>query len=138
MKNYLKRFAYSFIAVTVFMLFLALIIRRVSDIEVSYIRITSASLFISAFISLAWSIFKMNRWNEILRIGLGFIALIPIVIMFRLSFAEILFKTTFVIYIVGLLVGLAYAIAVVVVSSKAKKEEKALNKMISDSKKEEK
>jgi hypothetical protein len=100
------------------------------NISVPFIELGLANIFISAWAALAWSIFKMKKWNIAAKIALGFISLLPVVFIFKRAFGLLLFRTSFAIYLFALAVAIIYAIAVIAVGAKAKKNESELNRLL--------
>jgi hypothetical protein len=134
MKRYLKTYSYIFVIINILLLLLSAGIKFRFNIEVPFIRLCIAGFFISAFIALSWMIFTSRKGNIILKIILGFVALLPIVILLRRSFGPLLFRASFAIYIFSFIIAIIYAIAVLIVSAKTKKEERELNELIKDKK----
>jgi len=99
MKRYLKTYSYIFVIINILLLLLSAGIKFRFNIEVPFIRLCIAGFFISAFIALSWMIFTSRKGNIILKIILGFVALLPIVILLRRSFGPLLFRASFAIYI---------------------------------------
>lgn len=130
MKRYLKIYSYIFVIVNISLLLLSLGIRYRYNIEVPFIKLCAAGLFISAFIALSWMIFSLKRGNIIAKIILGFVALLPIVLLFRRIFGILLFRASFAVYIFAFIIAIIYAIAVLAVSARTKKEERELNELI--------
>lgn len=138
MKDYGKYYLKSYIIIHLIFLLLSMIVYRRADINYSFMRLEIGALIVSAIISLAIWFFRLEKGNSLLNILIGYLVIIPGIFVLRNTFGTYLFRFTWLIYIVIVLVGIIYGVAVFIVSKKYKKEVADLNEMLNnDTKKEE-
>lgn len=134
MKNYIKRYCYIYVVINIILIVLSIVIKNRLNIDVPFVRLSIANIFVSIFITLAWTIFKIKKGNGFIKIIAGFIVILPVIALFRRAFGLLLFRASFAIYLFSLVVAIIYSLAVVIVSARAKKEEKELNLLINKDK----
>lgn len=133
----LRRYASIYTMINIVFLLVCLFVQLRLNIAIPFLKVCIGALIISIFVTLSVTLFKMKKGNEILRIALGFIALAPIVLITKAVFGATVFRYSFIIYIFALLCAIIFCIAIIVVASRAKKEEKELNDLLVDKKDEE-
>lgn len=125
--QYLKRYAISYAIINLIFLIVSFVLQRRLNIDILHYRASFGAAIIALFIALSITIFRIKKGNEIIKIALGFIALAPIVFITRRVFGQAVFRYGFVIYAFAALCALIYSVAIVVVASRAKQEERDLN-----------
>ncbi|MDD3122228.1 MAG: DUF3021 family protein [Candidatus Izemoplasmatales bacterium] len=130
MKKFGRRFTNSFIFINVFMLFLTIGIYRHLNITYPFIKVSIGAFLISLFISLAVTIFKLEKGLSWLNAIIGFIVATPSLFVLRYLFGYSIFRYSFVSYLFIIVVAIIYGIAIMVVSRKAKSEANELNLLL--------
>lgn len=130
MKNVFNRWAYSFVITNIIFIVVTFFVLRRLNINMPYLKMSIASLFVAFFVSLSITLFKMKKGNQIVNIILSVIALLPIIFILRRAFGVIVFRYSFIIYILASVFLLGYGIAVFVIAKKSKATEEQLNKLL--------
>ena len=130
MKKYLNTFAKTFFFSSLPFIVLSFFIMRRTEIDMLYVRVTIGNILFSLFISLAITIFKSNKGNGVVNAVLGYILILPALIVFRRVFGEYLFSSVWVIYIIMVVVGIIYGVALLIASKKYKSEVDELNRLL--------
>jgi len=133
MKPFMNRYLRVFAIVTLLNLVLAVIINRRFNNEVAYPIITVASALIALCFTGSGFIFRRSKGNPLFNTFFGFLVILPVVFILWRAYGIYLFKYSAVIYLVCFVIGIIYAIAVIVVSAKAKKEAADLNTLLQKS-----
>lgn len=135
MKKILTWFSYSFVGTSLALFFLNVWITNHLDISFRYQVVLVYVFLITLFITLSIFLFKMKKGNEILKAGLGLLALMPIPLLLRNLYGLVIFRFSFVLYILFAACAVTYTITVLLIAKKAKKEEKELNVLLNKDKK---
>jgi multisubunit Na+/H+ antiporter MnhE subunit len=106
-----------------------MVLRR-TEYQYPFIRIQLGLLVISLIVTLAFWLFKLENKYSVLNTILGYIVLIPAIFLLRTVYGNYLFRFTWMIYIIVVVVGIIYGVAVYVVSKKYKKEVDELNELL--------
>ncbi|MBE0701298.1 MAG: hypothetical protein IH571_06395 [Acholeplasmataceae bacterium] len=136
MKRYATLYLKSFFAINIVFFLLAIIVYRRANISLPFIRLEFGVLIVSLFVASTLFIFKLEKGNSVLNVILGYIILIPAIFVIRSVFGQYLFRFTWLIYIIFVVVGVIYGIVVYVVSRRYQAEVDELNRLL-DEKKEE-
>jgi hypothetical protein len=130
MKSYFNYYLKAFFVLNIIYILISLVIfQRTTNIN-PFIRLELGVLFSSVFIAGAIKLFKTEKGNTIINVILAYIAIIPSLIILRNSFGTFLFRNVSRLYILMVIIGIIYGIAVLIVSRKYKKEEVELNQMV--------
>ncbi len=132
MKKYFNTFVKTFFFTSIPMLLLSMYIIRVLEINMGYIRVTIGALIISIFISFAIRVFKSEKRKGYVNAILGYIIIIPTLFVLRNIFGNYLFTRVWAIYIIILIIGIIYGIALFIASKKYKTEVDELNRLLLD------
>jgi len=135
MKKILTWFSYSFVGTSLALLFLNVWIANHLDISFRYQVVIVYVFLITLFITLSIFLFKMKKGNEILKAGLGLLALMPIPLLLRHLYGLVIFRFSFVLFVLFAACAVTYTITVLLIAKKAKKEEKELNVLLNQDKK---
>ena len=130
MKKYLNTLAKTFLITTIPLILIAAFIYRRFDVQIGYNRVTIGALLIALIIALAIRVFKSEKGKPIVNAILGYIIIVPALLVVRRVFGDYLFSRVWVIYIVIAAVGIIYAIALYVASKKYKTEVDELNRLL--------
>jgi hypothetical protein len=106
-----------------------MVLRR-TDYQYPFIRIQLGLLVISLIVTLAFWLFKLEKGHSVINTILGYIVLIPAIFLLRTVYGTYLFRFTWLVYIIVVVVGIIYGAAVYVVSKKYKKEVDELNDLL--------
>jgi len=117
------------------MILLALIILRRNDIRMPYALLTVGTITMSLIIAAAIRVFKSEKGKSIVNAILGYIIIIPALVVFRFMFGIYLFRRASELYILIAIVGVIYGVALFVASKKYKSEVKELNRLLLDKEK---
>jgi len=123
---WIRSFLYTLLAFTVIS---GLALRRL-NIQLPYLRLIIGAVMISFFVALGILIFKSKKGNPLINTILGYLTMVPSVLIMRSVFGILIFRYSFVIYLFIVLVGVIYTVSVMVVSKRYKNEAQELNKLL--------
>jgi phosphotransferase system glucose/maltose/N-acetylglucosamine-specific IIC component len=103
---------------------------RRRDINLPFLRLELGAIIISLIIGLAYTIFKSEKGKPIINVIISYLLVLPSLLVFRSNFGQILFRSAAFIYIIFVIVGIIYTIALYVASRKYKQEADDLNAML--------
>lgn len=133
MKTYLKLYAYIYAIVSLLVFILALGIQRLyPDISLSIRTLFWGSIIISLLLALSIRVFKKTWGNGVLNVILGYLIILPAIYVIKTMYGTVLFRRTFVIYLLGLIYAVIYSFVILYASYRNKKEESKLNELIKD------
>ncbi len=131
MKQYFKLYAYIYAIVSVGVFILALgIMRLYSDVTLSVKALFWGSIIISCLLAFSIKVFKKTWGNGVLNVILGYLIILPAIYVLRTMYGAVLFRRTFVIYLLGLIYAVLYSLVILHASYRNKKEENKLNELI--------
>ncbi len=133
--KYIQRWVYSFAITCVVLILFNLGVYVRLGLNPGYIRVTLGAILISALIAASITIFKMKKGNDVLKAFLGLLPLLPINLIMRSIYGVVVFRAAVFFWTLALIFAVAYSLAVVIISHKAKKEEKELNVLLKDKEK---
>jgi hypothetical protein len=76
-------------------------------------------------------LFKAHIINGLVSTVLGFLAVLPVVFIMRRIFGVFIFKFSFMIYVLSILIAVIYGIAIVILSKKYQNDDRYLNELLS-------
>lgn len=117
---------------------IAFIIFRRAGVTLPFIRLEIGALLISLIISLAISIYRSEKGHPIINVIIAYLLVMPSLFIIRSNFGRLLFRSAWILYIIFIVIGIIYAIALWVASNKYKKEVDQLNALLEDDDKENK
>lgn len=130
MKKTFNIFVKTFFFTSLPLIVLSMYILRRTDYNIGYIRISIGAMLISIFISLAIRVFKSEKGKGYINAILGYIIIIPALFVLRNIFGNYLFTRVWGIYIIILIIGIIYGIALLIASKKYKTEVDELNRLL--------
>ncbi|MBI9008606.1 MAG: hypothetical protein JEZ05_01120 [Tenericutes bacterium] len=130
MRKYMKTFYKTFFITSLLTIVLNLIIIRRFSIALAYVKISVSVLLISIFVALAIRVFKSEKGRGYINAILGFLLIIPALLIIRSTYGTYLFRFTYTIYIIIAVIGLIYGVALLVASKKYKTEVNELNRLL--------
>ena len=130
MKQY-SRYLYKTLLITniIYVLLSWIIVSR-RNITLPFLRLELGAILISLIIGLAYYIFKSEKGNSIINVILAYVLVLPSLLVFRANFGQILFRSAAFIYIIFVIVGVIYSIALYVASKKYQSETNDLNSLL--------
>jgi hypothetical protein len=131
MKEFLKRFCVSFVVVNIVFLFVALFVVHRFGIELGFIRLSIGTFTVTLFVAFSMMLFKAHIINGLVSTVLGFLAVLPVVFIMRRIFGVFIFKFSFMIYVLSILIAVIYGIAIVILSKKYQNDDRYLNELLS-------
>lgn len=132
MKKFFNIYLKTFFITSLFMIILCGIIRQRTGYQIPYNLVTISTLLIVLFIALAVTVFKSDKGKGWVNAILGYIIILPALLVVRYVYGQYLFKFTYTIYIIMAGIGLIYGIALLVASKKYKSEVDELNRLLLD------
>ena len=90
MKKYFSIFAKTFFFTTILLMLFAILVKARSGFTMAYVRVTIGAVLISIFIALGVTIFKSEKGKGYINAILGYIIVIPALIVFRNIFGTYL------------------------------------------------
>ncbi len=137
MKKYISIYLKVFLIINLVFMVLAIVVFRRADIRLPFAKLELGVIIMSAIISLAIFIYKLEKGNSIVNVILAYLIVIPSLFVLRNNFGTYLFRSAWVIYILMIIIGIIYGIALLFVSKKYKAEVEQLNKLIKEKTEEE-
>jgi hypothetical protein len=131
MKAFLKRFIISFVIVNIVFLGVAMFVVHQFGIELGYIRLSLGTFAVTLFVAFSITLFKARIIHSLVSTAFGFVALLPVVFIMSGIFGVFIFKFSFMIYVLSILIAVIYGISIVVVSKKYQKDDRDLNELLS-------
>ncbi len=129
MKRYLKNYLTTFFILNIIFIIILVLLRART---LPFLRFEIAILLIAIFFSFAVWIFRFEKGNSVINVILGYIAIIPGILIMQSLFREHLTRLTWLIYIILVVIGIIYGIVVFVVSKKYQDEVKELNRLLEE------
>jgi phosphotransferase system glucose/maltose/N-acetylglucosamine-specific IIC component len=130
MRHYLRRYATAYAIIQPLTIILALMIMRRFDVTVPMRGIFVGSVLISLLVALSVTIFKKTIGNGVANIILGWVTVFPVPFLVRIMFGTVLFRTSLVIYVFGLIYTVIYSFVVLYASLVNKKTKEDLNALL--------
>lgn len=134
MKKYIDIYLKSFFFMSLLFLFLSIIVSRRTNISPAFALVSYGIFIVSIFLSTSIWLFKREEGNSLIQAIIGYLILIPAILVIRNVYGTALFRFTYFIYIIFIIIGIIYGIVFAVVSKKYKKEVEQLNEMIKKNK----
>lgn len=119
-----------FFFVNLIYLILAFIVYRRTDYLLSFVRLEFGALIISLILTTAYTIYQLEKGNTIINIILAYLLVLPSLIIIRRDFGSYIFRSITRLYIIFIVIGIIYAIALYVASKRYKKEVRDLNDLL--------
>jgi len=129
-KKTLVRFATSFTITTFVLVLVNIFIWRRLEVIFPHIAMVIGALLISLATTISVSLFKLQKINGLIATGLGLIPLLSIPFILRRLYGLVIFRFSFVIFLVVALCAVTYAIAVIIVAARYKKEAREMNDLL--------
>lgn len=136
MKKWFTLFTKTFFFTAIGFALVAIGVIRRLNLQLPYLKLFAGIFIIALLISLAILLFKSPKGNGVLHAVFAFLIILPSVFVLRNVFGIAVFRFSFVIYILMSVFAVLYAIAVIMVSRKAKKETRGLNQLLDENRKE--
>jgi phosphotransferase system glucose/maltose/N-acetylglucosamine-specific IIC component len=130
MRHYLRRYATAYAIIQPLSIILALMIMRRFEVTVPMRGIFVGSVLISVLVALSVTIFKKTIGNGVANIILGWVTVFPVPFLVRTMFGTVLFRTSLVIYVFGLIYTVIYSFVVLYASLVNKKTKEDLNALL--------
>jgi hypothetical protein len=129
-KNFLKNYAVCLAIANLVLIIICIAVKARLNIQYAFPRVEIAALITALFASLSVLLFRMKRGNIIVKIILGFLALVPSVFVMRRLFGVVIFRFSAAIYLLAALIAVVYGVTVFIIAKRSKKEADELNKLI--------
>lgn len=129
-KQYFRYLYKTLFIVNIIYLLIAFIIMRRVDVSLPFLRLEIGAILISMIIALAISIYHSEKGHPVLNIIIAYLLVMPSLFIIRANFGRLLFRSAWLLYIVFVIIGLIYGIALWAASKKYKKEVDQLNAML--------
>lgn len=130
MKQYSRYFYKTLLITNIIYVLLSWIIVSRRNITLPFLRLELGAILISLIIGLAYYIFKSEKGNSIINVILAYVLVLPSLLVFRANFGQILFRSAAFIYIIFVIIGVIYSIALYVASKKYQSETNDLNSLL--------
>jgi phosphotransferase system glucose/maltose/N-acetylglucosamine-specific IIC component len=136
MKKYFKLYSVIYAIANLVVFVLALVIMRIRDVNLSIRTLFWGSIIISLLIALSITVFKKTWGNGVFNVILGYLIILPATFVLRAMYGNVLFRSTFFIYILGLIYAVVYSLVILYAAIRNKKEESKLNDLLDKQKEE--
>jgi hypothetical protein len=130
MKKYADIYLKSFFFMSLLFLILSIIVTRRTDLRLPFALVSYGIFIVSLFLSFSIWLFKLEEGNKLIHSIIGYLVLVPAILIIRNVYGTALFRFSSFIYIVFIIVGIIYGVVYYIVSKKYKKEVDQLNEMI--------
>ena len=130
MRHYMRRYATAYAIIQPLAIILALMIMRRFEVTIPMRGIFLGSVLISVLVALSVTIFKKTIGNGVANIILGWVVVFPVPILIRAMFGTVLFRTSLVIYVFGLIYTVIYSFVVLYASLVNRKTKEDLNALL--------
>ena len=130
MKKYFNTFVKTFFYSSIPFIILSFMIMRRTNIDMLYVRVTITNIIWSLLLGFAITVFKSEKGNSVVNSILGYVLILPALLVFRRTFGDYLFSSVWVIYIIMAVIGIIYGIALLVASKRYKSEVEELNRLL--------
>lgn len=130
MKRFKNYFLYNLFTINLIYLLLSLIIYRRTSKTIPFIRLEIGVIIIALIIALAYAIYKSEKGHPIINAILAYILILPSLFIVRQNFGILLFRSITFLYIIFIIIGIIYSIALFIASKKYKKEVDDLNQLL--------
>ncbi|MCD4826680.1 MAG: hypothetical protein K8Q99_02715 [Acholeplasmataceae bacterium] len=134
MKKYIDIYLKSFFFMSLLFLFLSIIVYQRTDVRPPFALVSYGIFIVSIFLSTSIWLFKLEEGNGLIHAIIGYLVLIPAILVIRNVYGTALFRFSYLIYIIFIFIGIIYGIVFAVVSKKYKNEVDKLNEMIDKNK----
>jgi len=114
------------------MILLSAIVYRNSDVRLPYLKLELGGLLISIILGISIFLFRLEKGNSIFNIVLGYLSIIPALLVLRGVFGTHLFRSASLLYIIMIIIGVIYLIVVFIVSKRYKQEVDHLNSLLEE------
>lgn len=131
-KQYMRYLYKTLFVVNIIYILIAFIISRRAGVTLPFIRLEIGAILISLIISLAISIYRSEKGHPIINVIIAYLLVMPSLFIIRSNFGRLLFRSAWILYIIFIVIGIIYAIALWVASNKYKKEVDQLNALLDD------
>jgi len=129
-KKTLIRFTASFTITTLFLFLVNVAVRARTDAVIPFLAMTVGIFLISIAVTMSITLFKLEKLHALLSTALGLVPLMAIPLILRSIYGVIIFRFSFVLFVAFAICAVAYAVAVLVVAARYKKEAKDLNDLL--------
>lgn len=134
MKKYFDIYLKSFFFMSLLFLFLSIIAYKRTDVRPPFALVSYGIFIVTIFLSISIWLFKREEGNSLMQAIIGYLVLIPAILTIRNVYGTALFRFTYLIYIIFIIIGIIYGVVFAVVSKKYKNEVEQLNEMIDKNK----
>lgn len=130
----MKRFKHSvlnsLLIINIIYVLLSLGVYRRTQERMPFIKLEIGALMIALILGLAYSIYKSEKGHPILNSIIAYVLVLPSLFIIRRSFGNLIFRSISYLYIIFVIFGIIYSIALFIASKKYKKEVDNLNQLL--------
>jgi|SRR6056297_3447274 len=130
MKRYAQYFLSSFVIVNLLYIILTWMILRRREIIMPFLRLELGAMIIALITALAYFVYRSEKGHAIINVIMAYILLLPSLYVFRANFGRYLFRSAAFIYIIFIVLGVIYSMALFMASKKYKHEVNDLNALL--------
>ncbi|HAQ57336.1 MAG TPA: hypothetical protein DCR44_08130 [Acholeplasmatales bacterium] len=132
MKKFIKTYLVTLFFTNLVFVLIAGIVRFQLNITYGFAAVEIGAVLTSLFVAAGIRILMLPKGNAVLNAVLGLLVILPGVVVLRPVFSIAVFRYSFVIFLVVAVAALGYAVAVVILGAKARKEAAILNRMLEE------
>jgi len=130
MKQFSKYFLKTLFIVNIIYMLIAWIIVRRAEVNLPFLRLELGAILISLILAFAMSIYRSEKGHPIINVIIAYLLVMPSLFIIRANFGRLLFRSAWLLYIIFIVIGIIYAIALWVASKKYQKEVDDLNQLL--------
>ena len=132
MKSYLKTYLTTLFVINIIFILIVMLLAKRVQVPFGFFRLEIGAILMAIFLSFTVWIFKWEKGNSVMNVICGYITIVPAMFIFRFLFGIHLFRFTWYLYILLVIIGIIYGIVVFVVSKKYKDEVNELNRLLKE------
>jgi len=132
MKKFIKTYLVTLFFTNLVFVLIAGIVRFQLNITYGFAAVEIGAVLTSLFVAAGIRILMLPKGNAVLNAVLGLLVILPGVVVLRPVFSIAVFRYSFVIFLMVAVAALGYAVAVVILGAKARKEAAILNRMLEE------
>lgn len=129
-KGFIKHFLIIYAIVNILYLLLALSVFRRTNNVMPFILLEIGAIMIAAILSVAYTIYKLEKGYPIVNVIIAYVLVLPSLFIVRLNFGQLLFRSLTFLYLIFIMIGIIYSIALFIASKRYKKEVDDLNELL--------
>ena len=135
MKRFSHYFFKNYLIIHLIYLFIAFLIQRRTIQQLSFVKLEIGIILITLILSMAMNIYQSEKGQPVLNAIIAYLFVLPALFIVRNNFGPFIFRSITIFYLVFVILGVIYAIAIFIASKKYKEEVNSLNALLKEANK---